>query len=488
MPHRRTSPGELFALTLLFAFLLWVPLPFGSTPDPAQLPLVTGALAVCAAAAIAVARSSPRLVLTPAWKVWTAGALAFMFVTALQLVELPDVLLRALSPESARIWANASSVTRYVLGAQRSMHPISVDPSTTSLHLFRLLAYFATFTAAALLIRRHKQRVALAVVLSCSAIFQAAYGIREMAQHRFVIWGWPNTLIFDRPAGTFVNPNHYAHYVALVAPLGLFVLCLAWHDASPSKAKTRYRLLRMFERRLLPAAFGAVTVVACLAAILVSKSRGALLALFAGAAVGFAAATGRRILRTSLFLAAGVLVVVAIALYLGRERTSASRFSPTEEEIRTAGGRREGIETAMAIWRRYPLFGSGLGTFIDLAPMAEPADPAHLYNHAHNDYAEIAATTGAAGLAVFLLPLGFGLTLFARRSFGASAAGASWRRLTFHAAALASISTALVHALVDFNFFIPANAVTIAALAGVAVASRSEPAALRGSALDDSQG
>jgi O-antigen ligase len=487
MSRRRTSPAELVALVLFFAFLLWVPLPFGSTPDAFQLPLVTGGVLICAIAAVAVARAGMLLTAAPAWRIWTVGAIAFMGVVGFQLIDMPDALLRAFSPESARIWASASSVTSSVLGPRPGVHPISVDPATTSLHLFRLLAYFGAFTTAALLIRRHTQRLALAVVLSCSGIFQAAYGIREAALHRFSIWGWKNTLIFNRATGTFVNPNHYANYAALVAPLGFLVLCWAWHDASPSTVRVRFRFLRLLERRLVPAAFGAIAVVACLAAILVSKSRGALLALFAGAAIGFAAATGRRVVRTTLFLAAGVLAVVVIALYLGRERTTATRLIPDAQDVRSFGGRRPAMETAMAIWRRYPLFGSGLGTFIDVAPMTQPGDSDRIYNHAHNDYAEIAATTGVAGLAVFAVPLAFGLMSFARRSFGASAVATTWRRSTFQAAVLASISVALVHALVDFNFFIPANAVTLAAIAGSAVAMRVEPRAVTGSALEDSQ-
>jgi O-antigen ligase len=479
--------GELSAFGLFLAYLLWVPLPFGSTPSQFQLPLVVGGVMVCAVAAAAVAHSGERPILNGAWRIWTVGAIAFMVVVALQLVDLPDGLLRLLSPESAHVWKSATDVASLVLGPQPGMHPMSVDPATTSLHLFRLFACLGVFTAAALLVRRHAQRMLLAVVLSCSAIFQASYGIREAAMHRFSIWGWKNTLIFNRATGTFVNPNHYAHYAALIAPFGFFLLSMAWHDASPSTARLRFRFVRVLERRIVPAAFGAVTVTACLTAILVSKSRGGLLALFAGAAIGFAAATGRRLARTALFLAAGVVAVAAITLYLGRQQTSVDRFTPGEQEVRSFGGRRPALKTALTIWRRYPLFGSGLGTFIDVAPMTQPGDAERIYNHAHNDYAEIAATTGAVGFAVFVVPLVIGLALFARRSFSDSALSTSWRRSAFHAAVLAAISTALVHALVDFNFFIPANGVTLAAIAGTGVASRSVPTGSRGSALDDSQ-
>ena len=364
------------------------------------------------------------------------------------------------------------------------MHPISVDPPSTSLHLFRLLAYFATFTAAALLLRRHWQRVAFAVVLCVGALFQTGYALNETVLHRFSIWGWKNTLMYDRVTGTFVNPNHFADYAALVAPLGFFILAYAWHDASPPAARLRYRLIRLLERRLVPATFGALAVTSCLVSILLSKSRGALLALLAGAAIGFAAATGRRVLRTAFFLAAAVAAVVTIGLYLGRERTSMPRLVPTAQDALALGGRRTGVETALAIWGRFPLFGSGLGTFERLAPAVQPDTFDRVFNHAHDDYLEIAATTGALGLIAFLGPLIAGLVLFARSSFVVQG---SWRRRAFHAAALASIAAGLVHALVDFPFFIPANAATLAAIAGAAVATRSESSAIRGSALEDSQ-
>lgn len=484
MGHRSTPRGELVCMALLFAYLLWVPLPFGSTPDAFQLPLVAGALVICAVTTVTLAVSSSRLTLSPAHRVWSIGAVGFILVVALQLVHLPPSLLQIVSPESSRRWKEATNVASLIVGGGSTWHPVSVDPPTTALHLFRLLAYFATFTATALLLRRHGQRMFFAVVLACSALFQALYGFQETATHQFSIWGWKNSLIFDRATGTFVNPNHFAHYAALAAPFGAFLVAMAWHEASQTSARLFYRLLRMFERRILPAAFGIVAIGGCLVAILLSKSRGALLALFAGAAVGLAAATGRRVVRTALVLLAGAAAVSAIAFYLGRERTSASRLVPTAAEARTLGGRRSGIETALAIWKRSPLLGSGLGTFVLVAPMVQPDEAERVMNHAHDDYAEILATTGAVGFLAFLVPVAVGLVRFVRGAFGGDTT--SWRRRAFHAAALASIVVALVHAFVDFNFFIPANAVTLAAIAGAAVATRSENAGLRGFSSEDS--
>jgi O-antigen ligase len=480
------TKGEMLCLLLFFAYIAWVPLPFASTPAAFQLPLIVPGLAICALTAIVLAaqRARPPVPASRAHELWTGAALLFILVVAIQVVPLPAPLLRVISPESARIWSSAGKVVSLVRGtAVSSSHPISIDPSATTLHLLRLLVYFATFTTAAFLIRRHAQRVAFAVLLSLCAFFQTFYAIHEAALNHYSIWGWRNNLIFDRATGTFVNPNHFAHYAAILLPMGAFFAGCAWHDAAPTGTPLRKRFLRLIERRLPLAAFGMAVIVACVASILIARSRGALLAMIAGCAIGAAAATRRRIARSLLVFVAAIVIVAGVAAYLGPERTSIGRLIPSSADIQ---GRRAGIEIALAIWRRFPLLGSGLGTFIDLAPTLQPREYSTVFNHAHNDYVEVLATTGAVGFLVLIVPLALGLRAFLREAFKGSDA-TSYRRRAFHAAVFASIATALVHACFDFNFFIPANAVTLAAMAGAIVATRSESSEERDSSLDDSR-
>src|SRR5207248_7514281 len=126
------------------------------------------------------------------------------------------------------------------------------------------------------------------------------------------------------------------------------------------------------------------------------------------------------------------------------------------------------------LWKRFPLFGTGLGTFVDVSSMTGAGDVTHVINHAHDDYAEIAATTGVVGLLVALVPFLAGYVALVRMTFGVRAAELSWTRRAYRAAALTSITIALVHALIDFNFFIPANPATLAAIGGAAVALKEE--------------
>jgi len=96
----------------------------------------------------------------------------------------------------------------------------------------------------------------------------------------------------------------------------------------------------------------------------------------------------------------------------------------------------------------------------------------NLFDHAHDDYLEIAATTGALG---FTIAVGHAARrlLVARPHHVRRRSRRQLPPLRVQGAALMSITVAMVHALFDFNFYIPANPATLAAIAGAAAAAYS---------------
>lgn len=475
MPSTRgTTTAEQVCLALFCAWAAWLPLPFASIIPAARLPLIGVPLLLCAiAAAIRLYATRDRGATGPPtrpWLIWTSGAVLFLLAGLLQLVPLPDPLHRTISPESHAIWSSASRLASLAGVSVSSAQPLSVDPRATTLELFRLAALLATFLTAALLIRSHARRVALALVLCASATFEALYGIREAALQRYEIWGWTNRLIFNRVTGTFVNPNHFAHYIAIVLPLALFLVAVAWYLAGPRELPFMRKFAILLEHHVVMVGFAALAASACALGMLLAQSRGALLSLAAGLLAVAAMLPGRRLARVSLSAAAGLVLFVTLVLFLGPQRT-VGRFVPNEFERQTLVGRRIGIEAAFSLWQRFPLFGSGLGTFERVVSMEQKQDLTKIYHHAHNDYAEIAATGGTLGFTIAVVTLLAGYAALARMTFGAAAGELSWRRRAFQAAVLASLTIAMVHALVDFNFFIPSNPATLAAMCGAAVAS-----------------
>lgn len=451
---------EVVCAALLLAYLVWVPLPFGSNIDAAFAPLVVPPLVLCAAAALARIRDGGSLRFPRAYRTWSIAAVVILMVVAIQLLPLPGSIASVLSPESHAIWSAAGRVTAE---AGRS-HPISVDPDATRYELFRLLALFATFQAAALTIYTYPRRIAFAGALCLTAAFEALYAIREAATQHYAIWGWTNALIFNRPSGTFVNPNHFAHYAAIVLPFAIYLGAIAWRNAANGRPLPFGRhVAALIERQFVLFALATGAALACIAAILLSQSRGALLAAVAGIALMLAGVTSRRAVKPLLLgIVVLVLVVAGLATYLGTQRTIA-RFESRNVDVASLGGRRTGIEAAFRVWRAFPLFGSGAGTFADVVSIGQDADVEKLYRHAHDDYAEAAATLGIFGV-LFLAAFFCGMVQAFRRE------SPSWRARAFTVAALTSVTIACVHALFDFNFYIPANAATLAAIAGTAVA------------------
>jgi O-antigen ligase len=465
--------AERGCLTLLVVWLLWLPLPFGSVIEGARFPLVAVPLGLCALTAILrlIATRDRTVTAQPAraWRIWSTGAALFLAWGALHLLPLPAPALRVLSPEAFSIWSDASRVAALAGVPPRSSLPLTVDPFATKFEVVRLGAIVAAFNCAALLIRTHLRRRILAVTLCSAAVFQALYGIREAALGRYEIWGWANKLVHHRVTGTFVNPNHFAHYIAIALPMAVFLGAALWHGSTGRKVPPAQRLVEVLERHMLFVGFTVLAMLACLAGVLLAQSRGAILAMVCAFAGVVAMFPGKRLWRGIFAASAGLVLLASLALFLGPERTL-GRFAPTELG-ENAGGRRGAIRAAVGVWQRFPIFGSGLGTFERVVSMEQDRDLTHIYHHAHNDYLEIAATTGVVGVLIAIVTLAGGFVALARMSFGGEAQEVTLVRRAYQIAALASVAVALVHALFDFNFFIPANVSTLAVIAGAAVAS-----------------
>ena len=474
MPNnqRWIAAAELASLAILLLWLAVLPLPFGSIIEQARfallvVPLAIGAVATLLRLYVVHDRTNTSHPTRPLL-IWTTGALIVIAVGALQLVPLPGPILRVLSPESFEIWSAASRVASFAGVKPSSAHPISIDPAATAYEVMRIIALFATFISVSLLARNHTRRVVLTAVLCIAALFEAMYGLREAALQRYEIWGWVNRLIFHRVTGTFVNPNHFAHYMAIVLPMALFIGALAWHRSGNARVPIHRRLAHLIERNLLLTATSILVAIVCLLAILLAQSRGALLAAGTGILIIAGIQSAGAMRKVVLLAIAGIVLVIALGMFLGPER-SIRRFVLDENDQRTLGGRLVGISAGVRVWQRFPIFGSGLGTFERTVLMEQRDDHGRTYHHAHNDYVELAATAGTIGFLAAIIALFAGSVSLMRMTFGAAASELSWQRRAFQTAALASLTIAMIHALFDFNFFIPSNAATLAAILGAAV-------------------
>lgn len=453
---------DAICFALFFAYLAWLPLPFGSASDGAQIWLIVPALVLGATTILHVVVPARRY--SRAVRVWLAGAALFLLVAAIQLVPLPVSLLGMLSPKAAAIRRSADGIARLAGVMPSAFHPLTLDPTDTGLQVLRLLAFFSIFVTALLLVRGAARRMALAFLLVATAMFETFYAVREASLGRFSIWGWKNTLMYGRPSGTFVNPNHFAHYAAIILPMAGFLCALAWHESSRPGASFGRHAASLIEKRLPLFAMGALGALACVTSIVIAQSRGAVLAVLGGIALASVMTrSGAQGLARRLWAVVSVAgLIVLLVFVLGRGEI-ASRLHG--DQTSGLGGRRAPLRAAVNSWSLFPVFGSGANTFEDVILMTQKPGEI-LFNHAHNDYVEIAATMGLIGLLAGFAPLLWGYHLLSQELRRGT--HGSWRRDAFQVAALTSVGIALVHALFDFNFFIPANPATLAAIAGAA--------------------
>jgi len=273
-----------------------------------------------------------------------------------------------------------------------------------------------------------------------------------------------------QPFGPYVNRNHFAGLMELLAPIGMAFLAF-----------------RGARRDMVPLV-GLFTLVP-VGAIFLSASRGGVVAFLIETAVLAALFFFRRSQKMRIVPAVTfVLLGIAVIGWLGATR-AVGRFFPNQPGEATLPRRWTMFKGAAQIFLAHPLTGTGLGTLEVVFPRYEMDYDGKLVNHAHNDYIETLADLGVPG---GLLGLVFLVTLF-KKGTDALEGEQSHFSFAFHAAALTACIGLLSHSLVDFNFQIPSNALIFLIQAGLAVAPpvpqetvarRSRSSAMRHSTVD----
>jgi O-antigen ligase len=450
---------------LLAAFLaltvLWAPLPFGSvTPWAAALlaALCGGALLLAAAAL-----ERPEALRPAALPAAALASLALLGL--LQAAPLPAALVAALSPEHARLERQAAELAAPVAGQPGQPGPpaeparLTLAAAPTRSAALGWAAVAAAFLAAAVAGQRREHRRWLAGALLAGALFQVLFGARDWFARATSLWGVELHASATRLRGTFVNPNHLAVYLEMALPVAF-----AWSWWAARRARDQ----QQFERRLLLVAPPGMLWLTLFAGLSFTGSRGGLLAAVVAVAVQGVLAAG---LRRSWWLAPlGVVVALgglAVVAAIGRQE-GLGRLLTTSAADGSWGARLLEYRAALGLWPRFPFTGSGLGTFRDAFPLVQPLELQGTWWHPHSDVLEILVTAGLVGTAL----LAAGLWGVVRRLVAVLRQGS---RSEDRAAALAALGVLVslgIHENLDFGLSMPGNAVTLAALLGAAVLTR----------------
>ena len=167
------------------ALLLWVPLPFGSVVPWSHAVLqVATFLLLALAAALVRNHGELRRVGTPA-----AAIAAVALLGLLQSLQWPHAIVRTLSPEHARLQAQAAAVVAGVEGAPAVASTLSLAPAVSRAAALTWLAVAACLVVAALVGANRAERRILGLTIVASGLFQVFYGAQRLAAREATIWG-----------------------------------------------------------------------------------------------------------------------------------------------------------------------------------------------------------------------------------------------------------------------------------------------------------
>lgn len=435
-----------------------MPLAMGGRHPLGQAILTGAALAAMASWTIAAWRRDGT------WRFGLFDALAILGIAIgfLQVVPLPRPWIEAISPRVV-------SLLPCLDGGPRSFggwECLSLVPGETLACLGILLAQavFAAVVVQKIRSVNDVERILRAMTWAMGIL--AALGLLQyLAGNGRYLWiyEFAHNDAGGVVKGTFTNRNHFAGFLAIGCGA---VLVRA--IASPSGLQNG-----LYERERL-GGWLMLAVVAFAAAS--SLSRGGSLACGFAIVVALcclARSTAWRVSSAVGLMAAAGLVAAALGIHgwdrlMGRFEVMGLGFE--------SGGPTSVDFKRLAIWRaacrliaEFSWLGTGAGTHADVSPLAMPPTGEIVFTHAENGFLNVGVETGFVGLAVVVIAI-------------MAATAAAWflvalgneRERHVGVAIASGLAAGVVHALVDFAWYVPACSTLLVTLGGcgIALASR----------------
>lgn len=380
---------------------------------------------------------------------WTVALLPAYVL--LQVVPLPVALLRVLSPARAEGVAALGPI-----GAKLRFASLSVFPAGTFQYFLLVCGYLLIFLLVRELMSGFADRpwlvvwpvIGIAAIEAVLGLWQYFGGTGEQVQ-----WG------------TYANRNHYAGFLEMVLPFAVIYPVAV--------------LRRTWSRLHSPLA---PALVACgvwalagliFTGVVHSFSRMGFIATLSSLFVMGALAFGTRQLswvegsRVRQWVAVGTVAALVAAgfVFLPPDKLILRFAQLVSTDGLTGEGRISLWTETIPLIKAYLLFGCGLGGYETAFWKFKVSGVLVTDDFAHNDYLQFMAELGLVG---FLIGAALAFSIV-RKTIRGTVDSSDPERRYFALACAGSLTAILLHSLVDFNLYIPANAMLLAWIAGTAM-------------------
>ena len=390
----------------------------------------------------------------------------FIAAGGLQLFPFPKTLLNRLSPATYGLYTEAAAS----IGTQLPAHlPLTICTQATEMEVYKLLTYAAIFWLIINNIRSPRQVKRIIYVIIAVGVFEAGYGLIEYLSGRHHIFFYQKTSSLS-VSGTFANKNHFAGYMEMVVPLTFGLLFTRLEERIQTSSKT---FVRFFEEKYMKAILIGFLLAIMIGALLLSGSRGGIVSFACGIFFLLGLISTRRLLRKRAVVVLVLLVFsVGAAVFIGHDLIISRFHTLTQLEQEQSFLLRQQVwADTLHIFRDFPVFGSGFGTFSHIFPQYQTFSSGLTFFYAENDYLQLLAETGVIGTLLVVL---IGIIYFYTTLRAWKQRRSRWS-IIFGASGVSAIFSLLVHSSIDFNLHIPSNALLFTVIAGLSfVAAHSQ--------------
>jgi O-antigen ligase len=442
--------GRRFIEYGLLGLIVFSPLPAASVPEWSILVIQLAALAMMAAYFMLKTPPKTSNLLLQSLKVPGLLFAGFFLFLIVQIIPWPLFIVKVLSPGA--------------YGFQRAYAPnfagmkflsFSLLPSHTLQEALEILSYFFIGFLIVKTVTRFSQIKKLYLAIIGMGVFEALFGLFQLFQKNPSLLFYKKAYNLDSATGTFVNRNHFSGYLELIVPLAIGLIIARIDVFALSGKRWREKLISFSRKEFSFNLIMTMCIFVMSVAIIVSKSRSGmfLLALmfllFLELTILFLSRMGGRQIWVRNFLKLTFGFITLFSLYVGIS-ASIQRFAL---DNLLHEGRPVYWNNMKGMIARFPLMGTGLGTFAEVYPAYEKVGIKGTLDHAHNDYLEYLSELGLLGMGLLL----GGILLIALKSFS------MWKKRNnpeikgMGMGGLIALILMAIHSVSDFNLQIPAN-------------------------------
>lgn len=446
---------------LLIGLLAFMPLAFGAVQAWSQQIV----LAVCS---LIIILFILRHLVDPQLKVVRTFAyipvLLFVSIALLQLLPLPSGLIKLISPNTFTLRTELLSGIPAGEQTLRWM-PLSLYSPATSQALQVVIAVVAIFFVVLNVFRSPRQIKRLLQAVAMIGGFIAFLSLAHNILGNGKIYWFISTANSKGYSGPFINHSNYGQFMNLSIGAAFALILIELYETFHYREVTPAVAVEYFCSNSARRFWILVASISlCIASVFTSLTRGGMISMLA--AFGFISillSRRRQIKGHNWVIALVALITLSCVLYIGFDAVCLKLGSL--RNISTAqGGRVQILKDIAVMARKFPLFGTGLGTHQFVYPMFDRSMIALPAVHAENEYAQVLEETGLLGLTA--------LGLFA------VVIGVNFKKATrnySHSVCLAAYGMAfgivaiLIHSLADFGQHLPANAMLTAIFAALLI-------------------